>query len=202
MERVCGRWKGRLHWNKCRRAKKKIIDGRDDISFQEVVYNTRSQGGRVRAVADELIHQLHDHKDENENFDDYFNKTFSKLFDVAAICKNKFFDEEVEYRLIYRVTEANIMTRLECPEENYRDKDTINKYSEFKAFHFIVNDNKVSSYIDLCFKEALDNNVQLIKSIMTGPKCEVSKNEVGALLVQNGFRSIDIDLNQPIGSYR
>lgn len=186
-------------------ALKQLIAGKEKVlSLNIVIYDKKTQRAKIRNIADNTIKAIKskivDERISDNALTEILNSAFTDLFDLAAICKNGFFREEGEYRICYRVDRTSVLNTNEGADFD------LNKFSSFKPFKFLMKDNIISSYIDLCFEKAIKNNLHIIRDITTGPKCNVKSSEIRLLLLANGidfhYQDGDIEIKESEGSYR
>lgn len=204
-----------------------------DITFGKVEYDIDKQTEKVKAEAAHMIDIIKNEVgccdggewDKNNGkilftvkLDSYYMECLDKLFNISVYMKNPFFEEENEYRICY-ITDRNTVLNKGFNIKNSRYVTYSQKDGEHRTrlgdngaylepIKFFIKDNEVSSYTDLKF---VDNMGQpwknIIRSVTIGPKCNVTEDEVRAVLYQNGFDVEDqnnwlIDVKKSEGSYR
>lgn len=143
---------------------------------------------KVNYYSKNSIAQYFDENKLEGNIDD-----FKKIFKNSPFCKSEFFECEEETRLVYTlvhdVNAANTVNYLSLLHDNNNVKDNIyfKSISTDKYLHKMV--------IDL----PIETN--LIKSIILGPNCKLTKKDIKELLIINGIYD-EIEVERSKGSYR
>lgn len=194
-----------------------------DTHIAQVDYGKVSQRTRVREEASLLISNIKEflktniEKDKvleekvgiSEEVKGMFDGSFQKLYKMAVEMKNPFFREESEIRICRRVDKSLISNtpRYQGPyvegEIAYFDAEHLynpdNKDAYYYPISYWAKDNMITSYTDLCFKNFVKKDINIIRSIWLGPKCHVNENDMKGLFVQHGFG--DVIVEQSKGTY-
>ena len=114
------------------------------------------------------------------------------LGDFSFFIKNPAFKEEKEWRIVYRDTFYNTID-IQRKYENKQEFDHLK--------HFYMKNDIVSSYFDWNFMDIIPNNP--IKTIVFGPNCKCSVDDIQLFLFNNGFEVINkISFQSSNASYR
>lgn len=184
---------------------------KNNIHFENVLYNLDEQVEEVKLAALNAINYMKNMYNtipirSNDDFNEFFIEEFDAfcevicddLVEISCYMKNPSFKEEDEVRLIY----SPYMTL----EDN---KDELSNYfnRRIKFCNFILNpidyfarDNQIIGFADLSFEKLVDRSI--IKEILIGPNCRVTKEDVYFLLSKYGYNIEDINVNHSESSYR
>ena len=127
-------------------------------------------------------------------------KCVEVTLDVAAWYKNDGFREEKEWRLIYKQTFQRLLEG-KLPETPSCIQRFSNEF-RFKEFGYIPRGNELVSHVEFC----IDILGKMLSSIIIGPKCRLSPNEVYLFLISCGLitdkETCKIKIERSASSYR
>lgn len=120
------------------------------------------------------------------------------ILELLPFYKNSFFDQEDEYRICRVVSKKDISSLLSAPDSKFDFGDE-DEYDPFLGdIHYKVSEDAASSYVDLHIPEM----ESIIRDIIIGPKCSLSKEEMKMILRQYGFDPSNIDVRYSGGTYQ
>ncbi|MBP7732434.1 MAG: DUF2971 domain-containing protein [Caldisericia bacterium] len=111
-----------------------------------------------------------------------FDNIYCGLGDITFFIKNPAFEEEKEWRIVYRDIFYNTI-------DIQRKYENIQEFDHLGQKHFYMKNDIVSSYFEWNFMELMPNNP--IKNIVFGPNCKCSADDIKLLLYNNGFEVIN-----------
>ncbi len=186
-----------------------------NLKFWKIEYGLESIEVDMENYVISQLHDLSSKKGENIKVSDYEN-IFSDLITAmvynVVFYKNPAFSEEKEWRLVYYPFGGirNLSKRSRVNDFNvnqlYYDRMLENitssvKYNEFEVnpISFSSRDNKIISYIDICFDS---NKRNMINEIVIAPKANIDDLDLRLFLLNNGYDLSKIKIRKSTATYR
>ncbi len=120
------------------------------------------------------------------------------VLELLPFYKNSFFDQEDEYRICRVVSKKDISTLLSATDSKFDFGDEEEHNPFLGGIHYKVSEDGASSYVDL----HIPKMESIIRDIIIGPKCSLSKEEMKMILRQYGFDPSNIDVRYSGGTYQ
>jgi hypothetical protein len=196
-----------------------LISAKDiDIRLESVVYDPLKQQDKIQ----QDIHEAYDHikhgvldalewkesinpsKEEDfcksifSFYCDRYIDDISRLTYIAPFFKSPFFKEEKEVRLCYKFNRNKIYQKLADDDNSCLTSNVpLGSGAYLKDVNYVLNQDGMKFYRDICFKDDKFNNI--IHSVILGPKCKASTDEIAVMLEKNGF-SVKPDAYTSLGT--
>lgn len=192
-------------------AKLKLLNGVNrNFSIKNVIYKKNKQIDAIRSAVQATVGYMDDmfRKDKvkvSADFDEYFTEEFDAFCEVFIDCldtlscyvKNPAFSEEKEIRMIYKLGLSSEMDEDEV-RQCFENDVAINQF-KLTVPQFYCKNNKIVSYSDLNFEQAIPDNI--IKEIVLGPKCKLDEKDVFYFLSAYGYKAKDINVTRSSATY-
>ena len=187
-----------------------------NILVEKVIYREDKQKKRLGEIVRSSIKSMEKKyykikKKHSIDFDRFFKENFNifckiliaKLENISCVIKNPAFSEEKEVRIIYDPEmfnpEINGPISI-CESKRFFEKELFIKGYKITPIKFILRKNQLIAYCNIDFSGYI--NDVIIREIIIGPKCKLSKMDLYYFLLENGYDSNKIEIIKSKATYR